>query len=437
MPCPWPVASKGVVLLLLLVTVSWSQNRDEIQSGRRPAVAPVAAGPSAARQTSFGADVAFLREHTDVIVLARGNSRLAVVPQYQGRVMTSTTGGDAGPSFGWLNDKVIERGLLTDEQRRDKLEAHIYVFGGEERFWLGPEGGQFGIYFRPGAEFIFADWHTPPPIDTEPYRLVERTSDTAAFSHACQLVNHLGTRFSVDIQRTVSLLTDDVIQQIIGQPLPDGVQAVAYQTDNRIRNTGESAWTPQSGMLSIWLLGMYKPSANTTVVIPFKAGPDARLGPRVNDAYFGTVPDKYLKVEQEVLYFKGDGTRRGKIGISPLRSKGIAGSYDADGQMLTLIDYNMPSTYFGYVNSMWELQAEPFQGDVINAYNDGSPAPGQPPLGPFYELETSSPAAPLKPGETLRHRQRTLHLVGPERQLDVITRATLGVSLNDIQHALP
>jgi hypothetical protein len=46
-----------------------------------------------------------------------------------------------------------------------------------------------------------------------------------------------------------------------------------------------------------------------------------------------------------------------------------------------------------YVNSMWEKQKEPYSGDAINAYNDGSPAPGEPPLGPFYELETSSPAA--------------------------------------------
>ena len=186
-------------------------------------------------------------------------------------------------------------------------------------------------------------------------------------------------------------------------------------------------------MLSIWLLGMYKPSPHTTVVIPFKAGADETLGTRVNDTYFGKVPDNYLKVMDDVLYFKGDGTRRGKIGISPRRSKGIAGSYDADGQMLTLIDYNVPASYFGYVNSMWEMQAEPFQGDVINAYNDGSPAPGQPPLGPFYELETSSPAAALKPAESMQHRQRTLHFVGPHDQLDVISRATLGTSLEEIK----
>ena len=40
---------------------------------------------------SFGADVALLDEHTDVVVLGSGDARVAVVPLYQGRVMTSTS----------------------------------------------------------------------------------------------------------------------------------------------------------------------------------------------------------------------------------------------------------------------------------------------------------------------------------------------------------
>ena len=27
------------------------------------------------------------------------------------------------------------------------------VFGGEDRFWLGPEGGQFALYFKAGDPF--------------------------------------------------------------------------------------------------------------------------------------------------------------------------------------------------------------------------------------------------------------------------------------------
>jgi hypothetical protein len=64
-------------------------------------------------------------------------------------------------------------------------------------------------------------------------------------------------------------------------------------------------------------------------------------------------------------------------------------------------------------------------------------APGKPPLGPFYELETSSPALALAPGERYTHVHRTIHLNGPEADLDRIARATLKVGLADIAGALP
>ena len=139
-----------------------------------------------------------------------------------------------------------------------------------------------------------------------------------------------------------------------------------------------------------------------------------------------------MKVDENVLFFKGDGTRRGKIGITPERSKGIAGSYDADGKVLTIVTYNVQDSPNGFVNSMWELQKDPYQGDVINSYNDGSPEEGKPPLGPFYELETSSPAAALKPGETMTHVQQTLHIHGTEAALDPLAKRLLGVSLEQI-----
>lgn len=247
------------------------------------------------------------------------------------------------------------------------------------------------------------------------------------------LTNFSGTRFSVGIDRSVRLLDSADAAAILGVKPGTGIRMVGYESDNRITNRGDQAWTPGKGLLSIWMLGMYNPSPRTTVVIPFKAGDEAELGPKVNDSYFGKVPADHLKVGDDILFFKGDGTRRGKIGISPKRSKGLAGSYDADGHVLTIVTYNVQDAPEGYVNSMWEIQREPYAGDVVNAYNDGSPEPGAPPLGPFYELETSSPAAALKPGETMKHIQRTYHFHGPEAQLDPLSTRLLGVGLESIK----
>jgi hypothetical protein len=383
----------------------------------------------------FADEVAFMKGHTQIVVLKDGDAEVAIAPDYQGRVMTSTYDRKAGPSFGWINRPVIEKGLLSEDERKGTLEEHIYIFGGEERFWLGPEGGQYAIFFKPGTHFEFSDWTTPPPIDTEAFELVEQTDASATFKHSAELINYSGAKFNLGIERVVKLLGEQEASSLLDVEFGEGVGLVGYETDNRITSTGSNAWKAETGLLSIWILGMYNPSPETTVVIPFKEGSDADLGPKVNGTYFGKVPPEYLKMDDDVLFFKGDGTRRGKIGITPQRSEGIAGSYDAAGQVLNNVTYNVQAAPNGCVNSMWELQENPYAGDVINSYNVGSPEPGVDPLGPFYELETSSPAAALKPGEAMKHVQRTFHIQGPEAELDPLARELLGVGLDEIIEA--
>jgi hypothetical protein len=87
-----------------------------------------------------------------------------------------------------------------------------------------------------------------------------------------------------------------------------------------------------------------------------------------------------------------------------------------------------------YVNSSWKIQENPFSGDALNSYNDGPLEDGSQ-MGPFYELETSSPAADLKPGESLSHVQFTIHLTGDINKLNEVSLKILGVSLKDISNA--
>jgi hypothetical protein len=99
------------------------------------------------------------------------------------------------------------------------------------------------------------------------------------------------------------------------------------------------------------------------------------------------------------------------------------------------VQYTLPDTATEYVNSMWEEQKAPYSGDVINSYNDGPPEPGKPSLGPFYELETSSPAAALTPGAKLTHVHRTIHLSGARADIDSVAQRLLGANLQQIEHA--
>jgi len=373
--------------------------------------------------STFIADVDFLNRHTDVVILnseRTSAARIAVCPQLQGRVMTSTATGAGGLSFGWINRDLIASG----EKRK-----HINAYGGEDRFWLGPEGGKFSIFFAKGDPQDLAHWQTPAPIDSETFDIARQGIDSMLLRKKMKLANASGTVFELEVQREIRVLADTDPGRLLGIAPPYGVRWVGYQSNNKITNIGDREWKKETGLLSAWILGMFTPSPLTTVVVPFKPGPEAELGPIVNDAYFGKVPADRLKVEAGAVYFKGDGLQRSKIGIPPRRAVGVLGSYDAENGTLTIVQFRQPKGAVEYVNSMWEIQKEPYSGDAANSYNDGPASPGAAPLGPFYELESSSPALPLKPGASFTHTHSTFHFQGAVEDLDAISQHVLGVGI--------
>jgi len=370
----------------------------------------------------YGYNRDFLKKHIGIVELKNKNSAIITVPGWQGRVMTSTAEGDTGYSFGWINRDLIASG---------KIQPHINAFGGEERIWLGPEGGQFSIFFSKGKAFTYENWQTPSFLDTSPYELVASTDTSAIFANDIITENYSGTIFRLRLERKISLLSKpDILRQTSVDT--EGLNCVAYCSENKITNEGDKAWTKETGLLSIWMLGMFNPSPSIVIVIPVKAGDDKISGPKVNDKYFGKISSDRLKVIDNHIFFRADGKQRGKIGIPPLRATGIMGSYDSDNKILTLLICRLPEGITSYVNSSWEIQENPYSGDALNSYNDGPLEDGSQ-MGPFYELETSSPAAGLKPGESLSHIQYTLHLTGDPVFLDKISRKLLGVSIEEIK----
>ena len=413
-----------VILLsyfLLLVGCS-SENKNESDDK------PFASAMENERGT-YGYDKKFLKsnyENAIVLESEDGKSSIVVSPELQGRVMTSTLEGDDGMSFGWLNYDLI---------RSKKVLEHFNPAGGEERFWLGPEGGQFSLYFKPGASFEFDNWYVPREMDTEGFTLVGQTGKSASFSREMTLTNYTGTVFNMKINRKVELLDIKAIAKNLGLDFSE-VSAVAYRTTNAIENAGENPWTKATGAPSVWLLSMMTCSPGVTIVAPIKQGSDEILGNRVNDDYFGKIAAARLKSTEQAVFFKADGTSRGKIGVSPKRAREFIGSYDAENEVLTILQITKPNPADGYVNSAWEIQKNPFAGDVLNAYNDGPLEDGTQ-MGPFYELESSSPALLLKPGEKRVHTQTIYHFKGTNRdELDRIAGKVLGVSLQEIQSAL-
>ena len=140
-----------------------------------------------------------------------------------------------------------------------------------------------------------------------PFKVKTRSPNEVSFRHKTCIANYSGTEFDIWIDRTIRMISGDDCAKLLGLESMPNVKTVAYESDNTLTNRGDKPWTRDSGALSIWILGMFRHSDETTVVIPFRTGPEEQLGAIVNDAYFGKVPADRLVVGDGVLYFKGDG----------------------------------------------------------------------------------------------------------------------------------
>jgi hypothetical protein len=104
------------------------------------------------------------------------------------------------------------------------------------------------------------------------------------------------------------------------------------------------------------------PTPQTVVMIPFSPVKNARS--LITDNYFGAIPAERLQVKDSILYFTCDGKFRSKIGLSPLVAKPMATSFDFKNNVLTIVIPSVDKNA-AYVNSKWEIQKQPYKGDVI------------------------------------------------------------------------
>ena len=138
-------------------------------------------------QDSFLADLTFLKQYIDPVLLQNNSGKAIIVaPQYQARVMTSTWSVQNGSSPGWINYN-----WFTNQAN----QAHINPIGGEERLWLGPEGGQYSWFFQQGQPFDYEHWQTPPVLDTLPFEIEVSEPTLIKASTSISLTNASNTKF--------------------------------------------------------------------------------------------------------------------------------------------------------------------------------------------------------------------------------------------------
>ena len=204
---------------------------------------------------TFADEVAFMQKHTKVLVLTDGQGmRVAVAPDLQGRAMTSSARGDAGPGYGWIN-----RGLLSSATR----DVHFNPYGGEDRFWLGG-GGQYSVFFKAGEPFDLALVHTGRRGHRAyPVRRPEAASPSTRRSPDQPGGHRLRSRLASCASSRASA----------EGPRLDGTEAVHQAVAFESRIGSPTRVRAREGSASCRrVLGMFKPSPQTTVVVPSTRG---------------------------------------------------------------------------------------------------------------------------------------------------------------------
>lgn len=373
---------------------------------------------------TFGYDLQYLSEKDSLVVLSNDDNLAQVIvsPKYQAKVFTSTAAGKEGKSLGYLNYNALDS---------KEINEHMNGYGGENRFWLGPEGGRYSVFFKPGTEQVYDNWHTPKPIDIEPWDVVSSNKESVALKKEMEVTNYLGNNLRLNVERRINLLSAHDIQAALGINPGNNVKSVAYATQNRITNLNDFAWTTETGTICIWMLDMFNTAPRSLTIVPFNVGDEKTLGKIATTDYFGEIPTDRLKIKEGVLFLKTDGKCRNKLGMNVLRTVAIAGNYDPDSKRLTVTTFNTNPNGI-YLNQEWNPDKDPLVGDALNAYNDGPLEDGSI-MGPFLEVESASPAAFLKPGEALQHNHNVFHFVGEETDLTPITEALFGISIEEIK----
>lgn len=180
------------------------------------------------------------RNEAVVLNARRGAASVLVAPGLVGRVMCSTFDRNRGLANAWINKSGIERG---------KVDPVFNNFGGEERFWLAPEGGPFGLVFG-RKDSKFENYCVQAGMTTTEYGVLSQDDRSVSMQADLSLENHSGTMFDLRVQRRISLLEFCPYTQVSRGVL----QAAGFQSENTVMNTGTKAWTEEGGTIAMWCL---------------------------------------------------------------------------------------------------------------------------------------------------------------------------------------
>ncbi len=336
---------------------------------------------------------------------------LLIAPDLSARIMAVSMDGPDDENFGFVKPEAI-----TNRGKDPQFNA----YGGALRWWVGPEGGQYGFAFPPGTtDFSLSSWRISEEYNGKRFAVTyprEDAATSALMDAEINIENAAGTSFCVGVTCRVCVLEDPAQTgekriKNLRKPDQEQVKHLGYLSETTFENLSSTPMRRETGLVSIWLLGMYVAGPKIHVIAPFGRKGTGKI---VTDTYFNPagIGSERLVIDEKRGYmlFRADSKERSKIGLSRSRASTTIGSIDLSRNLLTVWSFpirrRMP-----YVNSLWEQQKLPYSGDVSNSYNDDGK------FGDFYELECSSHALALKPKERFAFPLEVHHYSGNSKAL--------------------
>jgi hypothetical protein len=330
---------------------------------------------------SYHNAVSYILSKTPVVELYNlWGGRVAVCPQWNGRVMTSTCDGLDGTSFGFINVRKINANIE---------DSPFSYYGGEDQFTFSPTTGGYAVTSTNNSEVSL--------------RRTFQTADAA------------GKLGQFELQRTVSLLDRDGIALVFGEAVDTAlnrtdVSAVGFYTANVVQSETKA-------LVSGRLRGMFNATPHTVAVIPYLPNDPYDEESSLATNFFGGAPNGRIRHLLQTLLIRADGA--GRCQISTLRSwtASVWGMIEFQTGSLTLWSYELP---------MFSDE------DSVRFYNHGATHPGEQSFPRFYEADILASPQELYPDESLKYSQYTLHLSADNTTLAHLVKNLFGAGYEQI-----
>ena len=337
-------------------------------NGKKRTISDIIAG------MSYHDALDYLAQKTSVIELVdQFGGRVAVSPDWNGRVLTSTCDGLDGDSFGCVNVQAIDADRYED-------------FGGEDLWTISPFVHSFGIE------------------DIKEHKTVLQRTLPMNDANGALIEFHLSRSISLLSRQKIGDLFGDAVAGSLAQ---EDVSVVGFRSENTVRSQEKAHVASRQR-------GMFNASPHTFVIVSTPPD-DLALEPfPVETDYLGGSPHGRIRHLPQALLIRADGHRQCQTTIPFSASPPIFGAVGLRFGTLTLWTFDAPGDS---------------EEDMIRIYNSGHPHTDELEWTEYYEMNCFSAAQKLQPEDSLTYRQYTLHLNADNDTLGHLVQQLFGVPL--------